>query len=99
MNETPEAMAEELKFPNGEILKKRTSTTYLGNDLNSRADLNVEVTQKSGETRRTWLKLAAYWKATNASTKWQLIIFDAVVRSKLMYGLETAALTEALNKK
>ena len=31
--------------------------------------------------------------------KWQLIIFDAVVRSKLMYGLETAALAEALKTK
>ena len=46
-----------------------------------------------------WLKLAAYWKAIDTSTKWQLIIFDAVARSKLMYGLETAALTEALQKK
>ena len=54
---------------------------------------------KNGETKRTWLKLAEYWKATNASTRWQLIIFDAVVRSKLMYGLETAALTEVLKKK
>ena len=43
--------------------------------------------------------MAAYWKATNANTKRQLIIFDAVVRSKLMYGLETAALTVALKEK
>ena len=71
----------------------------MGSDVNLRSDFNVEVTQQIGETRRTCPKLAEYWKATNASTRWQLISFDAVVRSKLMYGLEIAALTEVLKKK
>ena len=61
--------------------------------------MNVEVAHKICETRKTWLTLAAYWKATEASTKLQLLIYEKVVRSKLMYGLETAALTEALKKK
>ena len=51
------------------------------------------------EVRKTWFKLLPYWKATNANVKWQLIIFDAVIRSKLLYGLETVHLTEALLKK
>ena len=45
------------------------------------------------------LKIAPYWKASNANQKWQLIIFDAVIRSKLLYGLETVHLTNALLKK
>ena len=49
----------------------------------------------------TQFKLLSYWKATNATAnvKWQLIIVDAVIRSKLLYGLETVHLTEALLKK
>ena len=35
----------------------------------------------------------------NANTKWQLLIFDEVVRSKLLYGLETIQLTGAMLKK
>lgn len=31
--------------------------------------------------------------------KWQLIIYDAVVRSKLLYGLETLHLTQSMAKK
>ena len=60
--------------------------------------MNLEVAHIICETMKTWLKNAAYWKATEASTKWQLLIYEAVVKSKLMYGLETAALTEAFKK-
>jgi hypothetical protein len=36
---------------------------------------------------------------SNANTKWQLISYDAIIRSKLLYGLETVQLTEAQQKK
>ena len=45
------------------------------------------------------MRLQAYWKATSANKKWQLIIFDAIVRSKLLYGLETIHLTQSMAKK
>ena len=51
------------------------------------------------EVRKTWYKLLPYWKATNANVKWQLLIFDAVIRSKLLYGLETIHLTGPMLKK
>ena len=44
-------------------------------------------------------KLNSYWKATEASNKWQLLIFDAVIKSKLFYGMETVQLTEAMINK
>ena len=44
-------------------------------------------------------KLVDYWKASNASKKWQLIVYDAIIRSKLLYGLETIYLTGAMQKK
>ena len=45
------------------------------------------------------MKLHVYWKATNASKKWKLIIYDAIIRSKLLYGLETVQLTQGMLKK
>jgi len=71
----------------------------LGNELNNTANVQHEITNKIHEARKTWYKLAPYWKATNASKKWKLIIYDAVVRSKLLYGLETLHLTEAMARK
>ena len=38
----------------------------------------------------TWKRLQAYWKATDASKKWQLLAYDAIIKNKLLYGLETA---------
>ena len=32
-------------------------------------------------------------------TRWKLIIFDAVIKSKLMYGLESAQLNDSLKNK
>ena len=49
--------------------------------------------------RRTWYKLEPYWKASGASKKWKLIIYDAIIRSKLLYGLETIHLTQAMSRK
>ena len=43
----------------------------------------------------TWKRLQSYWKATNASKKWQLLVYDAIIKSKLLYGLETAQLGKA----
>ena len=51
------------------------------------------------EVRRTWYKLEPYWKASGASKKWKLIIYDAIIRSKLLYGLETIHLTQAMSRK
>ena len=62
-------------------------------------NIQLEISNKIHEVRKTWFKLFPYWKATGASKKWKLIVFDAVIRSKLLYGLETVQLTQAMCKK
>ena len=47
----------------------------------------------------TMWKLNSYWKATEASKQLKLLIFDAVLKSKLVYGMETVQLTEAMINK
>ena len=73
--------------------------TYLGNEINNATHIKHEMFNKMQEVRKTWFKFLPYWEATNAKVKWQLLIFDAVVRSKLLYGLETIQLTGAMLKK
>ena len=86
-------------FENLEPLPKKFEATYLGNEINKEANIRHEILNKMQEVRQTWFKLLPYWKATNANVQWQLLIFDAVVRSKLLYGLETIHLTDAMLKK
>ena len=72
---------------------------YLGNELNYEADPHAEVTQKLQEVNRTPWRMQEYWKATEASKKWKIRIFDAVLKSKLLYGLETTQLTRKCKKR
>ena len=81
---------------NQEPLPKRFETTYLGNEINREANIWHEILNKMQEVRKTWFRLLPYWKATNANLKWQLLIFDAVMKSKIIYGLETVHLTQAM---
>ena len=86
-------------FENDEPLPKKFEATYLGNEINKEANIKHEILNKMQEVRKTGFKLLPYWKASNANVKWQLLIFDAVVRSKLLYGLETVHLTDAMLRK
>ena len=84
---------------NQEPLPKRFETTYLGNEISREANIWHEILNKMQEIRKTWFRLLPYWKATNANLKWQLLIFDAVMKSKIIYGLETVHLTQAMMNK
>ena len=88
----------DIHFQNQEPLKKEYETTYLGNEINKDVNIQLEISNKIHEVRKAWFKLFPYWKATDASNTWKLIVFDAVIRSKLLYGLETVQLTQAMCK-
>ena len=49
-------------------------------------------------TYLTWKKLEEFWKHGNSEIREKLIVCDAVIRSKLMYGLESLQLTKELRK-
>ena len=77
-----------IHFADGSALTKCFEATHLGNELNQEVNIQHEILNKIQEVRRTWFKFSSYWKATCASKKWKLIVFDASIRSKLLYGLE-----------
>ena len=87
-----------IHFHEGSPLNKEFEAMYLGNEINRTVKIKHEILNKMSEVGRTWFKLNAYWKASGASKKWKLIIFDAIIRSELLYGLETIHLTQALSK-
>ena len=47
-------------------------------------DLGREVPQRIQDTKRTWNRLSLFWKDLTTNKKWQLLIYDAVIRSKLL---------------
>ena len=85
---------EQQSFADGTKLKKEEDATHLGNTLNNRADTKTEVQQKIQEAQIT-LNNQESWTATEASKKWKILNLDMEWRSKLLYGLEAAELTDA----
>ena len=71
-------------------MKNVEAAMYLGNKLNKKASVQEEIKHQMQQVNITWKRLHVYWRATNASKKWQLLAYDAIIKSKLLYGLETA---------
>ena len=68
-------------------MKGVDSAMYLGSRLNKRAGIKEEITFQMQQVTITWTRLKTDWRATNASEKW---LHDAIIKSKPLYGLETA---------
>ena len=73
-------------------------TTYFGAQLNSKCDINKDINLKLGSATNIWRKLDKLWKGTNNRLRDKLNIYNAVVRSKVAYSLETAPVNTAQKK-
>ena len=48
------------------------------------------------DANQTWKKLDVVWKHSNPPARKKLYIYNAVIKQKLLYGLNTAKLTKAM---
>jgi hypothetical protein len=69
-------------------MKNVTEAMYLGNKLNRKASIQEEIRHQMQQVTITWKRLEVYWKATNASKKWQLLADDTIVFSRTQKGIE-----------
>ena len=79
-------------------MKHVQETTYLGASVSKRVDPRQEIRKRISATMVTLKKLDIFWLKTNCSQKWKLLVYNAVVISKLLYGLETLEPTESAGK-
>ena len=70
--------------------------TYLGHQI---TDIRHEINHKMHQTLKLWFKLNAFWKSVNCPKHWKLHVYDAIIKNKLLYGLETVHLTQVMQKK
>ena len=79
-------------FSDHSLLLKAQEAAYLGNNFNHTVNIRLEVIQRSVDVKRTWMNLRADWKDHSANRKWQLLMYDAVLGSRL----EAVHLTKTL---
>ena len=80
-------------FPDGTPVTKHPAINYLGAIFSATLDVGYIIRQKLTEATMTMRLLAPLWMDPHISTAWKLVVFNAVIRSRIFYTLETLELT------
>lgn len=83
-----------LRFADGSLVPSVRNAKYLGCYLNAEGRAAPEVVDRLRDTRVAWLRLGIFWKRANCPIPFKLQVLDAVIRNKLLYGLESARLND-----
>ena len=71
----------------------------MGCKLNKGADIEKEITRRLSQCNTIWKRLENFRKHSNATKGTKLHVYDADIRSKLLYGLDTANITDGQLKR
>ena len=88
-----------IRFKDGSRLSAVEQVTYLGGNLNKRVSPKAEVDSRIAAATGQANKLKLFWKKSMSSLQWKVTVYNAIVCSKLLYGLETVQMTSALESK
>jgi hypothetical protein len=87
------------KFGNGDFVPTQDKAVYLGGLINAKHDVKPEISAKIGSCFAVLNRLNFFWGKANCPKKFKLLVFDAVIRAKLVYGLDTVAIPPNLMAK
>ena len=79
----------------GQLVPRKRAAVYLGSLLTDSFDNKAEIFNRLGDCIATANRMKLFWLKANTTVKWKIQIFNAIVRSKLLYGLECIQLTKA----
>eukprot|EP00969_Alexandrium_andersonii_P211102 9324026-Alexandrium_andersonii.AAC.1 len=82
-----------VKFVDGTVMREVDEAKYLGSVITKESSRFAELNDKLRKAMVTAIRLERFWKKSNASVGWKLLVFNAVVVSQLLYGLTSIHLT------
>ena len=86
-------------FVDGTKVPTESETVYLGATISKTHDYKKEVANKIASCFAVLNKLNVFWSKSSCPRRFKLVVLDAVVRSKLVYGLEVTHLPKFLTQK
>ena len=86
-------------FSNGVNIPSAQDTPYLGSNISATHDVKKDVSARIGSCFAILSRMQSFWSKSNCPTKFKLDVFDAVIRSKLVYGLDVVQLPQSLLNK
>ena len=75
-------------------MPSKQDVVYLGAHLNCTNDTTKEVKKRIQAARHTFHKLYLFWRHSNCKLGFKLQVASAVLYAKVLYGLESAELTQ-----
>ena len=85
-----------IRFKDGSRMKHVEEAVYLGGILTKHVNIASEVSNRIASAMATWKSLDIFWKEAQCSTRNKILIYNAVIQSKLLYALETIEIPVAL---
>ena len=73
-----------INFADETQVKIEHETTYLGAKLNDQLNIHEEITAKIQQTMGTWKRLGPYWKKAAIPNRVKILVYDSLIRSKLV---------------
>ena len=89
-----------IKFQNGTMMKSTTEAKYLCavmND-NDKADLSQEIRRWILSTMPILKRLDIFWNKTNCGKSWKWLVYNSIIISRLLHGLESLQTTDNTGK-
>ena len=87
-----------VQFPDGHKIPPTDEVKYLGCMLNNKADGKREVAKRKADSMAVLSRLHIFFRDGDSSVKCKLQVYNAVIRSKFMYGLESVMLNQSVLK-
>ena len=84
-----------IHFKQGNSVPIQTQADYLGGKFKNTGDHKPKLRHRISATWNTVRRLDILWGKSRASTKWKIRVYDAVIVTKLMYGLTSIPLSRA----
>ena len=86
-------------FADGTKVPETPDAVYLGGLVSKTHDNRQEVSRRISACFGTFKKLDVFWRRSNCPATFKIQVYDAVLRAKLLYGLESVYLTAQLKNR
>ena len=91
--------AKPIYFDDGTPVKRLDEVKYLGCSMNNRADPEREINKRMQACMATLNKLHIFFYNSDNTVTRKMLMYNAVIRAKLMHGLETVVMNTRVGRK
>ena len=85
-----------IHFKDGKKIARADKVEYLGGTITPEASRNAEISSRMSKALGTCKTLKVFWRKTNAEIGWKVQVYNAIIISQLIYGLNTLNITPGI---